>query len=274
MRKQTHKLVVDDLEWSSTGAPGLFEKLLNEDHTTGARTVILKSMPRPRPAGQKPQYHPVDEEFFCLSGGFTLEAGTLLEDDSYVYYPANLVHGFCVDVPSGYEIYLRNSGPLSTTHVEHPVEDSSYLAGPANGQAANSVVFHARESLDRARGEGNCSVVVLRKARDGHDGAILVTLPRDDQITVTAGKAGSFIELFLLSGEIEIEQIATLGERNYAFLDLATPAVLRGKNEVSTFLVNYNSDEVLEQFAAAATTRATVSSHECTGHRGIASDID
>ena len=43
VRQKVDKLSANDLEWVSAGTPGVFEKVLNEDQVTGARTVMLKS---------------------------------------------------------------------------------------------------------------------------------------------------------------------------------------------------------------------------------------
>jgi len=254
MRNHIQKLSVDDLEWMPTGAPGLMEKIINEDQISGARTLMLKSIPRPgdQISDRRPQYHPVDEEFLCLSGRFTLEGHPWLTQGTYVYYPPNLVHGYAVDVPDGYEIYLRNSGPLSTTRVESPAVNKLHRIDDPDAPASGAVTRHANESLEAARNGQSFSIIGLREACDGCDGAFLIALPRDAQIPSPNGGYDGFLELLVLDGEVESENHATLSSNDYSFLPPETPFDLVGLAPLSCFLVNYSDQNTFIHFAQAA----------------------
>lgn len=254
MRKSVRKLSVDDLDWVPVGTPGVFEKILNEDDVTGARTVMLKSLPRPSEQlpDQRPQYHPVDEEFFCLSGRFTLEGDVWFEPGSYVYYPPNLVHGYAVDVPGGYEIYLRNSGSLSTKRVESPAQGKLHFIHKENEPTSGVIVCHAAERLELMWNEQALSVLPLRRAQYGDDGTLVTTLPRDTHITSPAGGFDGVLEIYVLDGKVEVAHQAVLSSHDYACFPPETPVELIGLDAMSKCLVNYSGQDIFSCFAHAA----------------------
>ena len=118
-----------------------------------------------------------------------------------------------------------------------------------------AIVFDTNERLDEARQRSTASIVVLREARSGGDGALLITLPANNQMTVKPDGPGSFLEIFVLEGDIDIESFARLSARHYGCLDVAGQVSIRGLEGVSTFLVNYNDDSVLASLAGADDVR-------------------
>lgn len=254
MRKNVRKLSVEALSWVPTGTLGVFEKILNEDDITGARTVMLKSLPRPgdQLPDQRPQYHPVEEEFFCLSGRFTLEGDVWFEPGSYVYYPSNLVHGYAVDVPGGYEIYLRNSGPLSTKRVDSPAKNKLHFIHKESEPASGVILCHTRERLDSMLNEKTISVLSLRDTQDGDEGAMVVTLPHNTHVTSPADGFDGFLEIYVIDGKIEIANHAVLSSHDYACLPPQTPVELIGLEAMSKCLVNYSGQYIFSCFERAA----------------------
>lgn len=254
MRKHICKLSVDALPWSPTGTPGVMEKVLNEDQATGARTVMLKSEPRPSDQipDRRPQVHPVDEEFFCLSGRFTLEGDVWFQSGTYVYYPPNLVHGYAVDVPHGYEIYLRNSGSISTQRVETPAKNTLHFIDQDDSPDSHIIIHHTDDSLKAVNGESKLSVSVLRAASDDNEGAVLVNLPPHTPIASPEPGFDGFLEIFVISGRMELTGQATLSSRDYAFVPPGVPLELVGLDAVSCFIVNHSGQDILNRLSLAA----------------------
>lgn len=254
MRKHIKKLSINDLAWMPTGTPGVMEKIINEDDVSGARTLMLKSLSRPgdQITDRRPQFHPVDEEFFCLSGRFTLEGDPWIERGTYVYYPPNLVHGYAVDVPEGYEIYLRNSGALSTQRVDSPAIDKLHFINGEDQPDESVRIRHAEQVLGESRDETVASITLLRAAEDGGDGTFLVTLPCNTHIASTTDGYDGFLEIFVLNGQVEFRNHAVLTADDYAFFPPEMPIELVGCATTSCCLVSYNGADVLRHFTQIA----------------------
>lgn len=254
MRQHIRKLSVDEIEWIPTGTPGVMEKILNEDQVTGARTLMLKSLPRPSDQiiDRRPQVHPVDEEFFCLSGRFTLEGDVWFQFGTYVYYPPNLVHGYAVDVPDGYEIYLRNSGSLSTQRVESPAEDKLHFVNHDGTSDDHVIIRNTNSALKTIRDVPTPTATIFRESSDGHDGALLLTLPSQARITAPEHGYDGFTEVFVLSGRVELTGQAILSSRDYAFVPPGFRVDLVGLEAVSCLIVNYSGHEIPNHFNKVA----------------------
>jgi hypothetical protein len=231
---------------------------LNVDRETGARTLLLKSMPRPKKdlADRRPQFHPVAEEFYCLSGHFTLEGNVWFGAHSYVYYPPRLVHGHDVDVPAGYEIYLRNSGPISTERVSAPRSNTLYFADGADGATSGIALLNAHAKIAELRARPSISVILLRKASDETDGAFILVLPEGARTGFAPAADSGFLEIFVLAGRTETSNRVCLSERNYSFLPPGAPVALVGLAASSTLLINYSSDGAFNRFAEDASVVA------------------
>ncbi len=245
MRKTVRKLAVDDLDWVPAGTPGVFEKILNEDDVTGARTVMLKSLPRPSDqlTDRRPQYHPVDEEFFCLSGRFTLEGTPWLTPMSYVFYPPGLVHGFNVDVPDGYEVYLRNSGPHETERIESLAQDSLYFIADSEHDRQGVIVSDCFGLVREAVLSSLPSAIALREDEKTEEGTLLIVLPNSASIaSEIAGPEGN-LELFVLEGEIQLRDQERIGKSCY--VSLAAPLDLNiASIGPSILILNYRDQKL------------------------------
>jgi len=255
MRNDIKKVSVADLEWTPAGAPGIFEKILNVDEATGARTLILKSVPRPgdQIVDRRPQFHPVAEEFFCLSGRFTLEGDPWFTYGSYVYYPPKVVHGFSVDVPDGYEIYLRNSGPLSTERVDVPTMDKLHFADSMQGATGHVILRQTDSVIDQMVRADEPSIAQLRISTDTGEGAFLSSLPRETRIEPPENGYEGFVELLMVRGEIELSGQGMLSTGEYAFVPPGTSVDFIGRDAASCFIVNHGRIDAFERFSRSAT---------------------
>ena len=227
------------LEWQEAGASGISEKILKRDPDTGAQTLMLRSTPRPRAdiVDRRPQCHPVDEEFLCLAGRFTLEGTHWLTPMTYVYYPAGLVHGFNVDVPGGYEIYLRNSGPVTTQRVDSPAQDSPYFLGDDH-QDQSVIVSHCAELILDAADSSNLSVITLRKNERTKEGALIACLPTPGHIDLRIDGSGAYLEVLVLEGQIQLGALKRMGKLGYAALVGSTQLQITSI-EPSILMLNY-----------------------------------
>ncbi len=202
--------------WEET-APGIAQKLLHMHAATGARALLLRSQPRPiaKSGSRTLQYHPVNEEFLCLDGRFTLEGTHWLAPLTYVYYPAGLVHGFHVDVPDGYEIYLRNSGSFAVEWVETPARDRPYLIDNPNLSCPDIMVADCARLVADAAGSGQLAVITLRSSEDPAEGALIACLPAGGALQLAIAEPGAWAEIFVLEGEIQRQAGEPLGKREH-----------------------------------------------------------
>lgn len=111
--------------WEAAGAAGIELLPLNRDPASGARTALIRSVPRSG-VERKAQYHQCEEEFLCLAGRFTFDGMRWMRPLSYACYPPQVVHGARVSVPGGYLLYVRTSGSTQAYAVQRPVSDQAY----------------------------------------------------------------------------------------------------------------------------------------------------
>ena len=110
--------------WEPAGARGVEMLTLNQDSNTGARTTLIRSVPRDG-VEHKSHYHHCEEEFLCLAGRFSFDEPHWLRPLSYACYPSHAVHGTRVSVPGGYLLYLRTSGSTQAYLAGEPVTDTA-----------------------------------------------------------------------------------------------------------------------------------------------------
>ncbi len=204
---------------------------------TGARTLLLRSAPRPaiEITDRRPQHHPVDEEFLCLDGRFTLEGSEWLTPLTYVYYPAGLVHGFRVDIPDGYEVYLRNSGPLVTERVDTPAQDRPYFTASEGENRGVPVVAYCADLIRDAVLSPQTSIVTLRNDKRNNNAAFIVCVPLGGCLESRLEESGASAEVFILEGGLRLSDRKLIGKRGYA--SLVAPAHLRMTAAESTILL-------------------------------------
>ena len=246
-------LETERLAWEEADAAGISEKVLKQDADTGARTLLLRSSPRPAAAmlDRRPQHHSVDEEFLCLAGKFTLEGTHWLTPMTYVYYPAGLVHGFGVNVPDGYQVYLRNSGPLIPERVDSPAQDSPYFIGARSPDCSHAIVSYCSELIRDALQASQLSIITLRKDDRTKEGALIVCMPPDRHLEFRLDGSGGYAEFFVLEGEIQLGDLKPIGKWSYA--SLVGPADLRITSVGSiTMLLHYCDGRIASDIARQA----------------------
>lgn len=146
MRRSVPLTPLGSGHWESAGAVGVEMLTLNHDPATGARTALIRSVPR-HGVERRAHYQHCEEELLCLAGRFTFDGVHWMRPWSYACYPPQVVHGARVSVPDGYLLYLRTSGPAQAYPVAEPVQDEAYHS-PDSGILERIVVLeHTLESL-------------------------------------------------------------------------------------------------------------------------------
>lgn len=239
-RNGTFTPEIEHLAWDEAGAPGISQKILRQDSETGAQTLLLRSAARSRKdiVDRRPQHHPVDEEFLCLAGRFTLEGTHWLTPMTYVYYPAGLVHGFGVDVPGGYEIYLRNPGPVTTERVDTPAQSTPYIIGTRSQDSGSVIVSDCSPLIDHAVQSSQLSVITLRTNHDTKEGALIACLPANGRMDARVDGPGAYAEILVLAGEIQLGDPRRMGKLSHAYLDGPTELQIIGI-EPAILMLNY-----------------------------------
>lgn len=203
-RKTTSVLRVDVLEWTKLDE-NLSICVLNGSTESGPHTAILKSRSR-SPNPLRGQYHPVDEEFYCLDGGFTFDGTTWFSEGAYAYYPANFVHGGRVHVKDGYLLYLRMSGLATINWVEDPKYDSPYLIrGHSSDRSPIQATAH---ELSSRLAQGNTAsplgmLAMATNPRTGEGTAIFDW--RENQSGTLTLVCPGYLEIFAHTGEYRSE---------------------------------------------------------------------
>ena len=155
-------------------------------------------------------------------------------------------------MPGGYEIYLRNSGPLSTKRVDSPSSDKLHFVHGEGEPASGVILCHTGDRLEPILREQTVSVLSLRDSQDGDDGALMITLPRDTRITSPAEGFDGVLEIYVLDGKVEIVNQAVLSSHDYACLPPEAPIELIGLEAMSKCLVNYSGKNIFRCFSRAA----------------------
>ena len=240
-------------------APGIAQKLLYTHPASGARALLLRSRARPRTesSGHALQYHPVNEEFLCLDGRFTLEGTHWLAPLTYVFYPAGLVHGFQVDVPEGYEIYLRNSGPFAVEWVATPARNGPYLIDDPETECPGVIIADCAELVRDAAATGQLAVITLRSSEKA-EGALIACLPPGETLELPAADADASIEIFVVQGEIQRQVGAHLGQREHGCA--TEPEQLRNSaTEPAIVMLNYQGQGLEDAITSQAQWRRQAS---------------
>jgi hypothetical protein len=119
---------------------------LNHDPATGARTALIRSVPR-QGVERRAHYQHCEEELLCLAGRFTFDGVHWMRALSYACYPPQVVHGARVSVPGGYLLYLRTSGPTQAYPVAEPVREEAYHSADSGILAPILVLEHTLQPL-------------------------------------------------------------------------------------------------------------------------------
>jgi hypothetical protein len=212
-------LDVDAMEWAPLGPPGLYSKLLSRDPETGARTALQRMDPT---AGyQAPtvaHFHTTYEEIIGIDGRFSFDSRLWIEPGAYVFHPPRTVHGFKSAVPQESLFLSRIGRELDVNLVHEPSDNDLYvIEGPVPARVPTA---HADAAASLGWSEGTllgqpARCCVLSTDPESGEGSALVELPvgwSSDATTRT-----DYLELFVLSGGIEVGDTPARDGRAYSF---------------------------------------------------------
>jgi hypothetical protein len=203
MRPAVDWLDTSTLSWDV--GVGVATKVLNTDPVSGARTVLLRSDPRPvtEATRRRAHFHDGTEEFFSLGPRFTFDNGIWLDRGAYVHVPPRTVHGTDVQVPDGYLLYLRTSGGTRPQFVDAAPGEMTVTAAPQPGRL-----------FDPIRRAAAAGVVIG-----------IVQLPPGFEGLVPGLPAFGMVEMFVMDGVLTGNPGRTLGAGGYLCLPAAALAV-------------------------------------------------
>lgn len=187
MRPPIPFLDANALPWEGPPGGGVFSKTLNADPAMAAKTMLLRSDPRPvtEQNRRRAHYHEGSEEFLSLGPRFTFDAGLWLERLAYVHMPPRTVHGSDVQVPDGYLLYLRTSGATQPNFMPEPKERYPFSLG------AESFIVIANATDQRLAKDAS-----LIRLAAGYAGPLPVDANRGCEVFVVEGEMTSGGYLF------------------------------------------------------------------------------
>jgi quercetin dioxygenase-like cupin family protein len=237
------------LAWK-TPAPGLYSKILSRDPESGARTALNRLVPAEGAVGQpKAHYHHTTEEILVLDGMMSFDRRTWLHRGSYVYHPAETVHGFRSTVPAETHFLSRVGRDLDFNYVDAPIDDFPYPVGASppsrrlaihaspfahewtalkDGETRYGRVFEL--SVDPTSGEGSALVRYGAGAAEPHD---------------TARTLSRYEEIFVIEGALLTDEGQRFGTGCYAFLPPGTYRPRFRALEDSLLYVNFGPHAAL-----------------------------
>lgn len=183
MRDQIDHLDSEAVAWTS-GAPGIFSRMLNENNMTGERTALV--VLDPTSGMQAPgtsHYHSVYEELFVLDGRFTFDSKTWLTRHSYCFHPAYMVHGFASQVPERTVLLARSPRELDFNMVGLPARDQAFTfdgsvpTRPAVYLAAPDQKGRWQPLVDAQGREYGAQVVLSRDETSGEQSRLVRYFP-------------------------------------------------------------------------------------------------
>lgn len=223
MRPHIPLMDVATLPWVPLGPPGLHSRLLSRDPETGARTA-LQCM-RPQEGYVAPpvaHFHRTYEELLVVHGRFTFDSVHWLQPRSYCFHPPETVHGFKSAVPEESWFLSRVGRDLDVNLVPEPPQLSPYYVSESPPRRA--VAIHAQPERElgwRPMSLGvppvGAQACVLSRDPANGEGSLLLRLPPGARCAARA-PLDSYVEYFLLEGDLRSDTGARIGAGGYAFL--------------------------------------------------------
>jgi Domain of unknown function (DUF4437) len=215
------------MDWTPGVLPGLFTKILRFDPATGARTALQCIDPgRGYVAPLKPHYHKGDEEILLVKGRFTFDGINWLQRYSYCFHPAGTVHGFSSAVAEESWFISRFNRPFDMTDIEARPGDRPYsITGTDPARAIASVLDPLAGGWDKSEagsGKSAAEIFILSQHPLSHEGSALLRLPPGWESENTSRIIQSYIEFFVMEGEVVSEDGRTFSANCYCYTPAST----------------------------------------------------
>jgi hypothetical protein len=187
------------------------------------------------------QFHPADEEFYCIAGDFTFDGTTWFGPGSYAFYPAYFVHGSNVHVRGGYEVYLRLSGTSEIIWEESLRSNLPYLKDgfSSDDTAIQEPDIHSEATLGDCSSVASATTRLLRASVKSGAGTTLISSRSSfDELRI---EADDYLELFAISGSYTINGEESLPAQAYCCEQADRAGLSLSAQEAGAILVSHGS---------------------------------
>jgi hypothetical protein len=257
MRLTRRAIDTDTLAWQQLSSE-ISCKLLNGSQEDGPHTLLLRSQPRVRESVFG-QYHPIDEEFFCLEGDFTFDGSTWFRDGSYAFYPAYFVHGTNVHVRGGYVVYLRLSGSNQLFKVDEPDGDVPYYVGEGQptDYALQLVEAAGTEAVKGIAEESLLQVKPLHTDAATGKGSTLLTAAPGSIGQLIEIETRGLLEIFTVSGTFALADGEFLKARSYHCELGDRPSLVLQCSESGSLMISHDGELLVQAEGAIRPSKGT-----------------
>ena len=230
---RTHVKYLEEtsLDWQPLGGHGIQRKLLSRDPETGASTMLV-SIAKGWKGGGCAHYHSCYEEVYVIEGDVTLDGKDYYRAGSYLYRPANVVHGHDESSIDGCLCIIKMGGDLDMNLVPDPESPGEYQLGEVTDTRPHVLHLETGESEWEWSGEGPNRTGRQIMSRDEATGAfsMLLNLPPGWR-----GRAGAHHhtvseEVYVVSGDVALDDEPIYRQGSYLY---RPPKIIHGPKERS-----------------------------------------
>lgn len=224
MRPLTEIASIDPIPWESLGTHGIKRKLLSHDPESGAASQYVHIPPNWRGGGIA-HYHAGFEEAYIVEGDVSLVPDDALVTGSYLYRPADVVHGHDERADAGCSCVIRMGGSPDLILVPEPTSSAEYALGEINDPRGH--VLHLRtpnmDWQELGKDAGRLAIKMLSEASDAGAYTALVKLPPGWRGNLATGPEFSR-EWFVLEGSWSLADGSHFGPLSYRYDPVGSPA--------------------------------------------------
>lgn len=223
MRPLTEIASIDPMPWEPFGSHGIKRKLLSHDPESGAVSQYVHIPPNWRGGGVA-HYHSGFEEAYIIEGDVSLVSEEALVTGSYLYRPADVVHGHDERADAGCLCVIRMGGEPDLILVPEPTSPTEYPLGEITDPRGH--VLHLRTPDMQWQGAGKdagrFSLKMLSEAPDTGAYSALVKLPPGWRGKLETGP-GFSREWFILEGSWYLADGSYFGPLSYRYDPAGSP---------------------------------------------------
>ena len=135
--------------------------------------------------------------------------------------------------------------------MDAPAQDRPYLIDSPDRECPDIIVSNCGQLISEAVASSQLAVITLRDNDSTREGALIACLPAGAQLELPIAEAQEYAEIFVLEGEIQLQDGAQLGKQSHAFT--AGPAAFEiASVEPATLMLNYHGAGLAGEFAQQA----------------------
>ncbi|GAB2702660.1 cupin domain-containing protein [Aliiglaciecola aliphaticivorans] len=221
MRHHIDHLSSDALPWDKLSS-GVYCKMLNFNEDSGDRTALFRFVPEEGANPPSiPHYHTVYEELFILEGKMTFDHKTWLSDQSYVYHPPYLVHGFKSAVPTETIFIGRSPRNLDFNYPKAIAKDEPfYIDNKTSTRDFAYTKVPIENNWPVLIGPNQKTIgrrFVLSEDKLSKEGSCLIRFYKGLTVPVRESGYETYNEGFILEGQVEAEDGTIWRKGDYWF---------------------------------------------------------